>query len=213
MSLDRRRIFGSLVAALVLLGTAHWTLRAQDPPRSPQAVNPKQGTTRPATAPSVANAAPPARPGGLSLQDSLLERFDLPFDKPTTLQQVADTLERTLHASVVIDRAALERHDLTLDNTVELRLKGARLKTALKLLLNQVSLTYVVIPEDNLLLLTDSQESDDRYAHILDELRSLHRDIHVIQDALDELLDAAATGGVDGAGSHKVGRRVRKGKT
>ncbi|HEV3120589.1 MAG TPA: hypothetical protein VGY53_01735 [Isosphaeraceae bacterium] len=211
MSLDRRRIFGLLAAAVVLLCTAQWTLRAQDSPRTRKAVSPPQDAPpRPAAGPST-SSAPPARAGALSLQDALLERYNLPFERPASLQEVADTLERTLHISVVIDRAALDRHDLTPEDTVELKLKGARLKTVLKLLLHQVGLIYVVIPEDNLLLITDSQESEDRFSHILEELKSLHRDIHDIQDSLDEILDATDTEGVDGPQRHKVHHHLSKG--
>ena len=43
---------------------------------------------------------------------------------------------------MVVDLAAIERLDLKPEDTVKLELKGVRLKTGLKLLLDQVGLTY-----------------------------------------------------------------------
>jgi hypothetical protein len=71
---------------------------------------------------------------------------------------------------------------------VQLQLEGVRLKTGLKLLLDQVGLTFQVIPEDNLLILTDIQGSTDPIDHILTEVKALHRDVHALQDAMDDIL-------------------------
>ena len=92
--------------------------------------------------------------------------------------------------AVVLDLAALERQDVDADDTVQLELDGVRLKTGLKLLLDQVGLTYHVVAEDNLLIITDRQGSEDPLDRIWAELRTLHRDIHQIQDAVDELSDS-----------------------
>src|SRR5262249_26394737 len=66
-------------------------------------------------------------------------------------------------------------------------LNGVRLKTGLKLLLDQVRLTYRVVPEDNLLVLTDRDGADDPLNRLLAEMKELHRDVHDVQDALDEV--------------------------
>jgi hypothetical protein len=204
-----RRLILALCGAIVITAAAHLTLRAQE--RPPQTKPGSRTAPGPYRAPQTAavNAAPAAPANGVSLQDALLQRIDLPFAEPTSLQQVAETLERMLHASVVVDQAALERKEVTLDDPVQLKLKGARLKTTLKLLFGQVGLTYLVIPEDNLLLVTDSEESDERYLHILDELRSLHRDLHSVQDALDELLEGGGAAGMAEPGPHKIGARAK----
>ncbi len=91
---------------------------------------------------------------------------------------------------VVLDLAALGRQDVDADDTVQLELDGVRLKTGLKLLLDQVGLTYHVVAEDNLLIITDRQGSEDPLDRIWAELRTLHRDIHDIQDAVDEISDS-----------------------
>ena len=63
------------------------------------------------------------------------------------------------------------------------------MKTGLKLLLDQVGLTYRVVAEDNLLIITDKEGSEDPADLILSELRALHRDLHAVQDAVDEIRD------------------------
>src|SRR5205814_10017744 len=86
---------------------------------------------------------------------------------------------------------------------VQLELDGVRLKTGLKLLLDQVGLTYHVVIEDNLLILTDREGSEDPLDRIWAELRALHRDLHDVQDAVDDLTELV--GGEKGEGP-----RVRK---
>ncbi len=61
---------------------------------------------------------------------------------------------RSLNAPVVLDLAALGRQNVRKDDDRGLDLKGVRLKTGLKLLLDQVDLNYRVVPGDNLLILT-----------------------------------------------------------
>jgi hypothetical protein len=132
----------------------------------------------------------PSRPGTASVQDILLRPFHFPFNRPTSLSQVCIHLKQTLGVSVVLDIAALGRQDVEPDDTVQLELDGVRFKTGLKLLLDQVGLTYHVVPEDNLLILTDRDGSDDPLDRIWSELRTLHRDLHDMRDAVDDLTDA-----------------------
>ena len=123
----------------------------------------------------------------VSLQDALYKPMDLPFEKPTALEKVQEYLAEQLHAQVLLDRAALGRLKLTPETTVEMGLKGVRLKTGLRILLDQVGMTFKVEPEDNLLILTDSQGTEDANARILTEIKALHREMHDVQDAVDEL--------------------------
>lgn len=125
-----------------------------------------------------------------SVHDALREPFDFAFDKPTTLEAAAKGLSEGLNLPVAIDRAALDRSGLKLDDEVQLRLKGMRLKTGLKLLLDQLDLTYRVEDEDNLLVITDAVGASDPLLEVVAELKSLHRDVHELQDAVDELEDA-----------------------
>src|SRR5262249_44132991 len=136
-----------------------------------------------------------ARPAAVSIQDAMQRPFKLPFATPTSLGEVRAYLERSLKAPVVLDRAALDRLELEPGDEVQLQLEGVRLKTGLKLLLDQVGMTYQVIAEDNLLLLTDSSGSSDPIDRVLTEVKALHRDVHDLQDAVDDILD---TLGLDG---------------
>ena len=112
-------------------------------------------------------------------------------------------LRETLKGPVVLDLAALDRKSVEPETTVQLALDGVRLKTGLKLLLDQVGLTYQVIAEDNLMIITDQEGSEDPADKIWAELRALHRDLHAVQDAVDDLTDFL--GGEAGEGA-----RVRK---
>src|SRR5262249_4034356 len=138
------------------------------------------------------SASIPAEPAGaaapaLSVQDALEKPFTMPFGEPTTLEEVGKHLTRALHAPVVLDIAALERQEVGPEDTVKLTLNGVRLQTGLKLLLDQVGLTYRVVAEDNLLVLTDDEGASDPLNRVLAEMKEIHRDIHDVQDALDEV--------------------------
>jgi hypothetical protein len=153
----------------------------------------------------VRKAAPPAAREAThsgSIQDALLQPYHFPFSKPTPLFQVCAQLKETLKGAVVLDLAALGRQDVEPDDPVQLELDGVRLKTGLKLLLDQVGLTYRVVAEDNLMIITDREGSDDSDDRIWSELRALHRDLHALQDDVDELRDYL--------GDDREGGRVRK---
>ena len=170
-----------LVAVAVAAGvfaSARWTLQAQD--RAARGQVKARGDNT--------GARPPAG-AGLSVQDALLRPFDLPFGEETTLEEVRQHLGKALGGQVVLDRSALDRLELTPEDTVQLDLKGVRLKVGLKLLLDQVGLSYRVVPEDNLLILTDPEGSDDASERALAEIKSLHREMHDLQDAVDDLRD------------------------
>jgi hypothetical protein len=103
------------------------------------------------------------------------------------LDAVAAYLTKTLGATVVLDPAALKRQTLTPDSKIRLQLQGVRLKTGLHLLLEQAALTYRIVPEDNLLVITDARGAEDPIERILAELKELHRDVHNLQDDVEEL--------------------------
>lgn len=126
-----------------------------------------------------------------SIQESLLRPFDLPFREPTSLERVTAHLASRLSGPVVLDRAALTRLELRPEDTVQLSLEGVRLKTGLQLLLDQVGMTYRVVPEDNLLVLTDSYGADEPYERILDEIEVLHRELHELREAVNVLYDSS----------------------
>ncbi len=134
-----------------------------------------------------------------SVQDSLIKPYYFRFPRPTPLAEVVQRLSRDLGQPVVLDLAAMDRLDVKPEDTVKLELQGVRLKTGLKLLLDQVGLTYKVVAEDNLLILTDKQGSEDPIERVMAEIHELHRDIHDIQDALDEVRELTGLTGAEGA--------------
>lgn len=180
---SRNALFALVGLVIGLLAASRIPLHARKAPQE-------------ATPPATAEATPTPKAGKPSIQDALLTPYNFDFARPTTLEAVARRLAVDLGGEVVLDIAALERLGVEKDDTVELALKSARLKTGLKLLLDQVDMTYRLIPEDNLLILTDKEGSDDPIDRIWAELTDMHREIHGIQDALDELLDLQASGGL-----------------
>ena len=192
----RRLILLFLVAGLTvgLAAVSHLSLRAQT-------------ETRQKTEGAKAVAGGATEPAKLvksdSVQDALLKPYPFRFARPTPLAEVVQRLSRELGLPVVLDLAALDRLDVKPDDTVKLELQGVRLKTGLKLLLDQAGLTYKVVAEDNLLILTDKQGSEDPIDRVMAEIHELHRDIHDIQDALDEVRELTGLSGEEGA-------RVRK---
>jgi hypothetical protein len=169
-----------LAALGVVVGTAGWGLRAQAPARRPEPAAPK--------------AQPRAVPkGSIAAIEAMLRPASLPFQGPTTLETVAAHLRTILGVPVVLDRAALERRELTPESTVTIeKLDGVRLRTALRLLLEPVGLVARVLPEDNIVLITDAAGSDDPLDRVLAELRVLHREVHDLQDTVDDLYDEIA---------------------
>ncbi len=139
--------------------------------------------------------APAAAPG--DVREALERPYHFPFEKPTSLEKVRDRLSRDLNITVVLDRAALDRKGVEPDDEVELAMSGVRLRTGLKLLLDQLGLSFKAAPEDRMLIITDAEGAEDPLERIWNELRALHRDLHDLQDSVDELLDDRA-GAEDG---------------
>jgi hypothetical protein len=166
-----------VAVAVGVFASARWTLQAQDRAARGQAKARADNSGARPSAPAV------------SVQDAMLRPFDLPFGEETSLEEVRQYLAKTLGGQVVLDRSALGRLELTPEDTVQLDLKGVRLKVGLKLLLDQVGLSYRVVPEDNLLILTDPDGSDDAGLRVLAEIKTIHREMHDLQDAVDDLRD------------------------
>jgi hypothetical protein len=181
--MSRQKTVGTLgLAALAVWASVTFSLRAQPP--QPQ---------RQVDAPNA--------PGRPCVQEALTRPFHFTFAKPTPIEEVANQLAKALNAPVALDRAALDRLDVRPDDTVQLELDGVRLKTGLKLLLDQLDLTFRVESEDNLLVITDETGAEDPVNRVLSEIKSLHRDVHDIQDAIDELRSAM---GLDDEGGPKM---------
>jgi hypothetical protein len=110
--------------------------------------------------PGAAEAVARDATNPVSIQDALLRPYHFPFSRPTPLIEVCAHLKETLKGAVVLDLAALDRQDVEPEDPVQLELDGVRLKTGLKLLLDQVGLTIRVVAEDNLMVITDREGSE-----------------------------------------------------
>jgi hypothetical protein len=191
-----------LVIAVLVLVSAQLTLQAQ-PRRSTPATALRQGETQARDndrdRDQIKSGLSP-----LSVQDALQRPFTFPFEVPTTLTEVCQYLRKELRAPVVLDLAALERQELRADDQVQLQLEGVRLKTGLKLLLDQVGLTYQVVAEDNLLILTDTEGSTEPIDRILSEVKALHLHVHDLQDTVDDLITTL------GVSEDQGGAKMRK---
>ena len=188
-----------LMVAAVVVGAnvafLAWAIPAQGR-RARQAVqaSPVRVARQDPKLPAAGDAAIPAPaeeavPPAISVGDALLRPFDFPFDEPTSLTDVQQFLAKGLGIGVILDLAGLDRLDVDPEDTVQLNLKGARLKTGLKLLLDQVGLTYRVEAEDNLLVLTDPKGSGEPIERALHQLKTIHQEMHDLQDAVDDLRD------------------------
>ena len=182
----RWAILGALALAMVSGGVA-WFARIWSPVRlipfeHRLAAAPRQQPVVVADEPALVVAP-------VSVQDALLRPIDLPFAEPTALLDVQKYLSETLGLAVVLDLAAMDRLDVEPDDTIQLNLKGARLKTGLKLLLDQLGMTYRVEAEDNLLILTEPAQAGEPAEKALHELKVIHQEMHDLQDAVDDLRD------------------------
>ena len=179
-----------------LIAATHLPLRAQGDGK------PTMGERQPCSGEDFLGLDPGCAPQALSL----------PLRPADNSDDLAQRLSHDLGGPVVLDLAALDRLDIKPEDTVKLELEGVRLKTGLKLLLDQVGLTYRLVPEDNLLILTDKEGSEDPIERLASEVHELHRDIHDIQDSLDEVRELTGLQGAEGArsASRRSSRSCRK---
>jgi hypothetical protein len=201
--------------SLGLIVSNRLILRAQDqrPPSrsapreapSGEVLHESRPTASPAGVVDHPTNPPPAETPSSSptVHDVLVRPYHFTFSRPTSLLQVCNHLKQTLKVPVVLDIAAMERQDVDPEDTVQLELEGVRLKTGLKLLLDQVRMTYHVVAEDNLLIITDREGSEEPLNRVLAEIQAMHREIHDVQDTVEDLTDYLAA-------EKGEGPRVRK---
>lgn len=95
----------------------------------------------------------------LTAADEKVRQIEQTLAKPvtfdfadSTLSDVMDFLRDFTGQNIVLDRPALEEEGVSADTTVSLKLTGVSLRSALRLVLDQVNLTYVI--RDDVLLVT-----------------------------------------------------------
>ena len=183
-----------LVMVLVIAGVVgRREVPAQDTaPARPKASPAPPPTAKKQPAPTPHSEHAPALAHEGSLEAVLGQKSSASFAAPVSLAELVKALRKQTHAAVVLDPGALKRLQITADEKVALDLEGVRLGTMLRLLLGQVNMTYKVVPEDNLLILTDDKGADDRIDLMARELEELHQDVHDLQDAVEAIYDAVA---------------------
>lgn len=101
--------------------------------------------------------APKKAPEVLAIEAKLNEPIELNFEQEQPLGEVLNYLASYTGLNIAPDQKALGEEGLTLNTPVILKAKDVKLKTALKLMLQPLGLTYKV--EDNVLLITNPQAS------------------------------------------------------
>ena len=99
---------------------------------------------------------PKKAPQTLAIESKLNDPVSLNMDKQP-LQEAIDFLRNYTGMNIVLDPKALNDENITSATPVTLAANNIRLKTALKLLLNPLGLTYKI--EDEVLLITSPQAS------------------------------------------------------
>ena len=94
------------------------------------------------------------------IERKLIMPLSLDF-KNTPLRQVVEDLRTWTGINIVVDKRALEEENLSLDQTVDMKLDGVSLKSALVNVLQQVKLTYV-IKDEVLKITTEAQAKHDK---------------------------------------------------
>jgi hypothetical protein len=117
----------------------------------------------------------------------------------TTLKDALDYLEQLHAINIEIDRKALEEANVQVDTPVTRVLKGTTLASALKLVLGELGITYVV--ENEVLLITSlaaAQRTSKPRVHRVSELASNDEERAALLKALELVLDPPA---IDPAGN------------
>ena len=100
-------------------------------------------------------------PAEKKIENALKESTELHFPAPgQPLQDVIDYLKDSHGIMIQIDKKALDDVGIGSDATVEIDLKGISLRSALKLMLRPLDLTYIV--KDEVLLITTPDEANNR---------------------------------------------------
>jgi type II secretory pathway component GspD/PulD (secretin) len=93
------------------------------------------------------------------IEHKLIMPLTLDF-KNTPLKQVVEDLRTWTGINIVLDKRALEEESVSVDQTVDMKLDGVSLKSALTNVLHQVHLTYVI--EDEVLKITTEAHAKGR---------------------------------------------------
>jgi general secretion pathway protein D len=164
------------VLGLMLIGGLGFAplASAQDDPPARQAVDPFDGGQK--------NAAAPRQPDGHRIElsqppqaeTSLEERLEGKGNfqaEDASLKDFAAALGTALDVPVVLAAKKLEEAAISIETPMYYRLRNVRVQTALRLILTELGLTYVI--DDNVLLLTTSEDASSQLATRVYDCREL----------------------------------------
>lgn len=146
-----------------------------------------------AGAPARESTAAAQDPPKASVNEALTRGMWLEF-VDTPLKDVADYLISEHSINVVLDERALADVGIDATATVTIALRKATLGTALRLMLSQLDLTFIV--EDDLLLITTPEESKRRLRTVVYDVNELLKPPgaqQAYEDDRDELTEAICT--------------------
>ncbi len=131
-------------------------------------------------------------PAERRILDALNSPTQLEFIE-TPLQDVVDYLKDLHSIEIQIDTKALEDVGLATDMPITRNLRGITLRSALRLTLRELALTYVI--EDEVLLITTPEEAENR----------LTTKVYPVADLVLPIRDPGVTGGFGGLGGMSGG--------
>ena len=99
-------------------------------------------------------------PQTLKIEKALHDSTEVAFtDQP--LKQALDYLEDVHHIEILIDQAALSDEGISTDQPVNLVLSGVSLKSALRLILDQLQLDYII--KNEVMMITTRTKADEMF--------------------------------------------------
>ena len=154
----------SRLFSFLLLATAVWLAAASAVfsqevarERKPQPPTGRNVKPRPSVAKSDAASEPVGREA--AIEKALASPTQMEFIE-TPLQDVIDFLKDYHHIEIQLDIKALKDADVEPGKPITLNVKGITLRSALRFMLREIGLTYLI--QDEVLLITTPEEADGR---------------------------------------------------
>lgn len=163
----------NLVLGFVLLGVFGLgrPLTAQDDPAKP-AVNPFEGKAEKRAERSAGHIIKLAQPidSGATLEDRLQTKGTFEANE-VPLKDLVDALGIALDTSVVLAVKKLEEAAINTETPVVYKLKNVKVQTALRLILNELGLTYVTF--DDVIMITTPEDAGSQLVTRVYDCRDL----------------------------------------
>jgi uncharacterized membrane protein YgcG len=121
------------------------------------------------------------------IEDKMDDPVSLEF-RDTALQEVIEFLQNYTNVNIVLDRPALEEEGITTETPVTIHVEGIKLRSALKLLLDQLNLAYII--EDDVLRITTATKAGEKLTY----------KVYPVADLVIPILPLGGGGGMMGGG-------------